>query len=141
MALSLSRWRPRHLLAAWGTYWAALTLVMLGGPALIARRVASGPEGSGTITAGFDNARLHLTMLEQGTTVWSGSTSVLAATLWIAGPPLLLWLAWFAQRPRPTPSLAPTDTYAAIRAADPLGAEQLTAERRTRDGARRKRGE
>jgi hypothetical protein len=96
----MSRWRPRHLLAAWGVYWAALAGVVLGRPAQLAWRLANGPEGQGTASAGFENAVLHLRIADDAGHAWAGSAHLLTIALWVAGPPLLLWLLWLALRPR-----------------------------------------
>jgi len=98
--LGISRWRHRHLLAAWVTYWAALVAVKLGG-AISAIAQVSGPNGHGSASAGFGDKGLTLTVVNPGGTIWSGSSSLAAAALWVAGPPLLLWLAWMLKRPRP----------------------------------------
>jgi hypothetical protein len=95
----LTKWRARHLLAAWGVYWLTLAAVSLG-PALPAIRRATSGEAPGSVTGAGGDGGLTLTVTEHGTTLWSGSASVLAVVLWIAGPPLLLWLAWLMKRPR-----------------------------------------
>lgn len=35
---------------------------------------------------------------ESGRTTWSGSTHLLAAALWLAVPPLVLWVLWLFAR-------------------------------------------
>jgi threonine/homoserine/homoserine lactone efflux protein len=40
-------------------------------------------------------------------TIWSGSAQASSMVLWIAGPPLLLWLAWLATRPARRADVAP----------------------------------
>ena len=98
--LGISRWRHRHLLAAWVTYWAALVAVKLGG-AISAVAQVSGPNGHGSASAGFGDKGLTFTVVNGVNTIWSGSASLAAAALWVAGPPLVLWLAWMLKRPRP----------------------------------------
>lgn len=101
MAFSLSKWRAGHLLAAWGAYWLALGLVTLG-PAFRALSRVAGPGGQGSASANAGDAGITLSVLEKdGTVLWSGTTSLLSLVLWIAGPPLLLWVAWLLQRPAP----------------------------------------
>ncbi|HKG92409.1 MAG TPA: hypothetical protein VKA84_10975 [Gemmatimonadaceae bacterium] len=100
MALSFRRWGARHLLLAWLVYWAALIVVGLGRALLAIRRATSLPDGHGTVSANFGDGNLMLTVIENGVTTYSGSVGVLAAALWIAGPPLVLWLAWLVTRPR-----------------------------------------
>jgi hypothetical protein len=96
---SLQRWRPGHLLAAWSTYWAGLAAVTLG-PALGPIMRVTGEDAKGSISAGIANDAFNLTIAEAGTTVWSGHASLTAVVLWVAVPPLLLWIAWMVARPR-----------------------------------------
>src|SRR6478735_5996263 len=99
LPFGLSQWKPRHLLAAWSTYWAGLVLVTLG-PALIAIMRVTMPKGAkGTVAASFDNSLFSLVVKSGEATIWSGSAPATSLALWIAGPPLLLWLAWLATRP------------------------------------------
>lgn len=59
------------------------------------------PEGHGTISASMANGVLSLLVKSDGTS-WTGAASLLSITLWIAGPPLLLWALWAATRSHPT---------------------------------------
>jgi hypothetical protein len=43
-----------------------------------------------------------MTTTKKGEVSLSFSGSLTTAALWIAGPPLLLWLAWLVSRPRRT---------------------------------------
>jgi hypothetical protein len=125
MAFSLRRWRPRHLLAAWGTYWAGLAAGTVGQPSLALWRITRQPPGGGSATFGFDNATLHGTVVEHGVTVWTGAAHLLTITAWLAIPPLLLWVLWLAYRPRRATSHdatapgMPSTTGAGIRTAAP----------------------
>lgn len=106
MIFSLSRWRPRHLLASWLAYWAALILVALG-PAIPAIWRVTRPDAHGSINGSFGDGLLKLTVMDSGTVVWEGAVRVLIATCWLGVPPLLLWLAWVIARSRartPTPT-------------------------------------
>jgi hypothetical protein len=99
--LGLSRWKPRHLLAAWSAYWAGLALVTLGPAALAILRVTV-PEGAkGSVAANFGDAGLELIVKTGEVTTWVGHASVVSIALWLAAPPLLLWIAWLATRPAP----------------------------------------
>ena len=98
--LSLNRWRPRQLLLAWIAYWVVLLIVALGPAVVAALPLIAGEKGHGSINASFGDAGLSLTVVRAGATVWQGSVGVLAAALWVAGPPLLLWLAWMWRRAR-----------------------------------------
>lgn len=98
---SLETWRPRHLLAAWGAYWAGLAAVTLGPPALAIMRLRADPDTHGSVAASIDNGVANLTVaLENGASTWSGSASLLEIALWAFAPPLLLWIAWVIVRPR-----------------------------------------
>jgi hypothetical protein len=101
MAFSLRRWRPRHLLAAWAAYWATLGMVVLRTPVMTAWRLTHLPEGHSSISAGLTNAVLNVTMSEDGATVWAGSVHLGTLALWLAVPPLVLWLVWLLLLPRP----------------------------------------
>jgi hypothetical protein len=94
----LSRWRPYQLLLAWSAYWAVLLAATLG-PALPAILRATHAEGNhGEINASFSNTVLSLTVKEMGQVTWTGSVHFLTAALWLALPPLALWLLWLRAR-------------------------------------------
>jgi len=96
----MRRWRARHLLTAWITYWVLLAAVALG-PAVRAHfRILARPHGKENVTASFDSDILRLTVADAASTVWTGAVPFLSAVLWVAVPPLLLWLLWLALRPR-----------------------------------------
>jgi len=97
MVWSLSRWRPRHLLFSWLTYWVGLAGVTLG-PAIPAILRATSADGKGSINASYGDTGMNVTVLADGATAWSGAASLTEIALWIVGPPLLLWLVWFARR-------------------------------------------
>ena len=107
----LSRWRPTQLLLAWAGYWILLLAVTLG-PALPAiLRVTRGGGHHGEINASFGGDGFSLTVKEMGKLLWSGSIGVLPAALWIAVPPLVLWLLWLRARAtenRELPSRVPS---------------------------------
>jgi hypothetical protein len=95
----MRNWRPRHLLASWAAYWVALAGVTLG-PAVVAIVGAtSDAQKHSSVSAGFGNDGIYLTVTRAGATVWNGAVSLSALALWLAGPPLLLWLAWLLTRP------------------------------------------
>jgi len=95
--LSLSRWRPVHLLVGWSAYWAALLIVTLG-PAVPAILSATRDGTHGEINASFGDSAFSLTVKELGKLTWSGSVHVFTAALWIGIPPLVLWLLWLRAR-------------------------------------------
>lgn len=100
MLFTLARWRPRHLLTAWIAYWIGLAAVTLGRPIAAAWPLISDPSSRGTVSAGFGDLQLHLTIVEGSTTLYSASAHLVTCALWVAVPPLLLWAAWLARRPR-----------------------------------------
>ena len=79
--ISIRRWQARHLFIAWGVYWAGLLAVVAARPLIEYWRITRLPGGHGTIKYTFDGG-------------------MLAPSLWIAGPPLALFLIWLATRER-----------------------------------------
>ncbi|MEO5817253.1 MAG: hypothetical protein ABIT20_18445 [Gemmatimonadaceae bacterium] len=97
--LGLSQWKPRHLLAAWSAYWAGLALATLGPAALAILRVTV-PEGAkGSVSANVGDTGFQIVVKAGEVTTWIGQASLVSIALWLAAPPLLLWLAWLATRP------------------------------------------
>jgi hypothetical protein len=103
MGLSLRRWKPGQLLLGWVAYWAGLVAVTLTPAIKATMRATQVAKDHGQINAGFNNSMLNYTVLENGVTTYAGTVSVTTLLLWVAGPPLLLWLAWLLMRDRPTP--------------------------------------
>jgi hypothetical protein len=129
MAFSLRRWRPRHLLAAWVAYWIAMPIVALWPGIIAGWRATQAPEGHGTISASFANTLLSLSATLDGVTIWSGSAYLAEMALWLAGPPLILWLAWLRSKPRmeaaPTPELQAGQMPPRMKTdREPVGAEK-----------------
>lgn len=98
----LRRWQAKHLLLAWGVYWIVLVVVSLRSALATAARALRAPNGLGSISASVDNGIANLHVTASGRT-WTGSTSLTTMALWLAGPPLLLWLVWFVTRRAPSP--------------------------------------
>lgn len=94
---SLSRWRPQHLFLAWAGYWIALVAVTLG-PAVPSILRATSSSGKGEISANFGDGVFSLVVKQAGQVLWSGSVHFLTAALWLALPPLILWLLWLRAR-------------------------------------------
>jgi hypothetical protein len=86
------------LFASWVGYWILLIAIGLG-PALAAilRATQAAPD-QGTVNVSFGNGAFSLSVLEKGATIYAGSIHVLPLALLVAGPPLALWLLWFASR-------------------------------------------
>jgi hypothetical protein len=95
----LSRWKPRHLLAAWSAYWVGLVAVTLG-PAIVSIvRVAAPADAKADVAANYGDGALHLVVNANGAPLFSGTATVVTIALWLSVPPLLLWLAWAVARP------------------------------------------
>ena len=99
----LRRWQAKHLLLAWGVYWVLLVVVSLRSALAAAAGALRAPKGLGSISASVDNGMAKLHVMANGQT-WTGSTSLTTMALWLAGPPLILWLVWFATRRAPAPA-------------------------------------
>jgi hypothetical protein len=114
MKFFLRRWRPRHLLLAWMTYWVGLILFTLW-PAVTAAWRMSDSNSHGSITASVTDGILRATITETGHATWSGSITLTALGLLLAGPPLLLWLVWLlaSSRTNNAGQIAPTNLQAA----------------------------
>ena len=102
----LRRWQAKHLLLAWGFYWIVLAVVALRPALSMIARALSGPDGHGSISADVANGIARLNVAFEGQT-WTGSVSLISLALWIAGPPLLLWLVWLVTRRAPAPAREP----------------------------------
>ncbi len=97
----LSARRFRLLLGTWGTYWLLLAAFGLGPLMLAVLRATSGPnDDKSSINASFGDGVLSINVVNQGTTTYTGSIHFLTAALWIAGPPLLAWLAFLVRARR-----------------------------------------
>lgn len=97
--LDVRQWNVRHLVGASAAYWTALAATTL---APFARAVASLARVSGqhgSVTAGFSGGAVNLTVIQDGVATYTASAPLLPMALWIAGPPLVLWLVWLALRP------------------------------------------
>jgi hypothetical protein len=104
MAFSFRNWRLRHVVLAWVAYWVTLALVVLPKPIAIARRLTRLPDGHGSISVDVGSAGFRIVMSQDGAPVWSGSLSLTMLALWLAGPPLLIWAAWFLRRGQAQPA-------------------------------------
>jgi hypothetical protein len=100
VSLSFRRWRASHLLLAWCAYWLVLIAAKLGPAVAAASRAVNSPEGHGKIDVSSDGGVLTARIAGDGV-AWSGAASFTSIVLWIALPPLLLWLAWLVTRRAP----------------------------------------
>ena len=135
----MSRWRPKHLLLSWVAYWVGATVVKLSRAFVAASRIAR-VNGQGTMSANYGDKGLELTITDAGATVWHVATPLWALALWIAGPPLLLWLVWLITRERPDHVLLTTaerevafGTPRGVRALGEGAAPDVLARRSSRD--------
>jgi len=106
----LRRWRAKHLLIAWIVYWVALIVISLRSALAAAARAVSGPPGHGSIGASVENSNFILKVTTDGQ-IWTSTTSLTAMALWLAGPPLLLFLLWLATRRAPVAERDPERDY------------------------------
>ena len=79
--IPLRQWRAHHLFRSWLVYWAGLLAVSAWRPLLEYWRITRSPSGHGSVSYSFQGTALSL-------------------ALWIAAPPLLLFLVWLATRTR-----------------------------------------
>ena len=94
----LRSWSAGKLFVSWIAYWVLLIAVGLG-PAIAAIwRVSQAAKDQGSVALSFGDGSFSLKAINAGVTLYSGSIHLLPLTLLVAGPPLLLWLAWFASR-------------------------------------------
>jgi hypothetical protein len=95
---SLSRWRPQHLLLSWVAYWTALLAVTFGPAVPAILRATGAAPGKGEISFNFADGIFSLVVKQAGQVLWTGSVHFLTAALWIAVPPMVLWLLWLRAR-------------------------------------------
>lgn len=93
------RWRARHLFSLWFMYWVVLAAVALSRPlGILWGLTHTGVHGDARLSA--DGGAVSMTVHTAHGPAWSGHIGYLPLTLWIALPPLLLWVWWIASRPR-----------------------------------------
>ena len=103
----LRSWSAGKLFASWVGYWILLFVVGLGpGIAAILQATRAGPD-KGSVNLSFGSDGFSLNVLKAGATIYAGSIHLLPLVLLVAGPPLVLWILWFASRSkRDTPDAA-----------------------------------
>ena len=79
--IPLRQWRARHLFLGWTAYWVALLAAVAWRPLLEYWRITRSPTGHGSVGYTYSGGPLQL-------------------ALWIAGPPLVLFVLWLATRTR-----------------------------------------
>jgi hypothetical protein len=96
----IRRLRPRHLFAAWGTWWLILLLQLT--PAFIAIwKALNAGTGKGEFGISFDNGVIKLGVSVASQAIYSGSISFLNLVLLVGLPPLAMWLIWVSVRRAP----------------------------------------
>ena len=115
----LRRWSHRELLGSWVAYWIGL-LAVIAAPAFFEWWRLQRTDGHGSVSVVVDAGAVEM-------------------ALWIAGPPLIVFVLWLLARPRrggraapPTPSAPP----AALRDGEPLDEAALRELERRARGAR-----
>lgn len=101
MEFAPRRWGWRSLVGAWSAYWAGLAGVTLGPFALYVWKLAQIPGNRGTVSLTLGDDGVHLTALRDGAAAWSGTVGLGTLALWVAVPPLAIWLIWLLLRPSP----------------------------------------
>jgi threonine/homoserine/homoserine lactone efflux protein len=92
-----ARWKPKHLIGAWISYWGVLAIAALSPAAIAIWKVTRpGMKGDASLSLGDGGLNLHVTAA--GVTTWNRTASVAMVVLAVAGPPLLLWLCWVLSR-------------------------------------------
>lgn len=102
----LRSWSAGKLFASWIAYWVLLIAIGLGSAIGAIWKVSQAAKDQGSVALSFGDGSFSLKVINAGATIYSGSIHLLPLTLLVAGPPLLLWLAWFASRSkRSTPDV------------------------------------
>jgi hypothetical protein len=116
MELAPRKWGWRSLVGAWGAYWAGLAAVTLAPFGVYVWKLTRLPENHGTVSLSVSNAGVHLTALRDGATVWDASVGIVPFALWLALPPLAMWVLWLVMRPAPRADVAlpPAPTRGAL---------------------------
>lgn len=99
MAFSIKRWGVGSLVGAWAGYWAALGAVTLAPFVKWMWEISRIPHVRAAASLQAGDGGLTLTAIKEGVTVYTGVAPFTDLALWVAGPPLVLWLAWLALRP------------------------------------------
>jgi hypothetical protein len=99
ISLNIRHWKLGQLVSVSAAYWAVLAAASLAPFSRVVFTVARLGANRGTATASLNDNIITLTALKDGVAVYTGSASILEIALWIALPPLGLWLAWLASRP------------------------------------------
>jgi len=135
------QFRVRNLLVGWTTYWLAVIVVGLAPAIAAVWRMSQVPHGKGSVNAGVNDGVLTASVLQHGTTTWTGSISLTALALLIALPPLVMWAALLLASARTINAgdtrLSDESNVARVHAGEPesFGNSVSTSKRRSREGA------
>lgn len=113
--LDIRRWTVAHLVGASASYWLGLAAATLTPFARAVISVAGLGGERGAASASLGDAGATLTVLKDGATIYAATAPVLDVALWLAVPPLALWMLWLAFRPS-------HDSASAMHASPPAGA-------------------
>ena len=89
----LAEWRPVHLVVAWCAYWLVLALSALG-PVLPTLWQVTRPGARGSVSASVGDGVARFSVMRDGAAAWTGQVPLDTLALWLALPPLLLWVVW-----------------------------------------------
>ena len=96
----LRSWSVGKLFASWIGYWILLIAIGLGRAIGPIQEATRGAPDTGSVNVSFGSDGFALNVLKAGATIYSVSVHLLPLALLVAGPPLLLWVLWFASRSR-----------------------------------------
>lgn len=99
MTISVRGWNVRHLVSASVAYWAGLAAVALAPFSIAVFPLTRLSGNRGSANASFGDAGLTLTALKDGATTYASTWPLSQIALWIAVPPLAIWVVWLAMRP------------------------------------------
>ncbi len=137
------RFRVRNLLLGWTAYWLALIAVGLSPAIAAVWRMSRDAHGKGSVNASVNDGVFTGNVLHNGVTTWTGSISVLALTMLVALPPLLMWAVFLFTTPRTIDqsetTLAGRGEATRLNVGDSgtefFRASSSTSKRRTREGS------
>lgn len=135
ITFDIRRWDVRHLIGASALYWTGLAAATLTPFARAVASVVRLGAGHGSASGSMQNDVLTISAIRDNVVIYSGSAHALDVALWLALPPLALWLVCLALRPQR--GVAPAPSYEAL----PDAARNGYAATPTRTGAAAERRE
>jgi hypothetical protein len=87
--------RPRAVFTSWIIYWICLFIVGLGPAAAAIWSATRGPDDhKSSVNVSFGDGVFSVRVIKEGLDTYASSIHLLTAALWIAVPPLAIWLLW-----------------------------------------------